>query len=72
MVLSKDDVLIVIYDIYLDVVINVVDLFFEKKCKDGCYYVIDFIFEELKILSVMECFDIELGEVVFLKCFLKG
>lgn len=71
-VLSKDDVPIVIHDIHLDAVTNVAEIFPERKRDDGRYYVIDFTFEELKTLSVTERFDIESGEVVFPKRFPKG
>ncbi len=70
-VLSKDDVPIVIHDIHLDAVTNVAEIFPERKRKDGRYYVIDFTFEELKTLNVTERFDVESGEVVFPKRFPK-
>ncbi|HAT63838.1 MAG TPA: glycerophosphodiester phosphodiesterase [Flavobacteriaceae bacterium] len=71
-VLSKDDIPIVIHDIHLDAVTNVAKLFPDRKRKDGRYYVIDFTFEELKTLSVVERFNLETGEVVFPKRFPKG
>ncbi|MEZ4859609.1 MAG: glycerophosphodiester phosphodiesterase [Flavobacteriaceae bacterium] len=71
-VLSKDDVPIVIHDIHLDAVTNVAEVFPERKREDGRYYVIDFTFEELKKLNVVERFDFETGEVVFPKRFPKG
>lgn len=70
-VLSKDDVPIVIHDIHLDGVTNVAEIFPERKREDGRYYVIDFTFEELKTLNVVERFDYETGEVVFPKRFPK-
>ena len=71
-VLSKDDVPIVIHDIHLDAVTNVAEVFPNRKREDGRYYVIDFTFEELKALRVIERFDYETGEVVFPKRFPKG
>lgn len=71
-VLSKDNIPIVIHDIHLDAVTNVADLFSERIRKDGRYYVIDFTFEELKTLRITERFDIKTGEVVFPKRFPKG
>jgi glycerophosphoryl diester phosphodiesterase len=64
-VLSKDDVPIVIHDIHLETVTDVVIKFPEKKRKDGKYYAIDFTFEELKQLNVSERFDPETNEAVF-------
>lgn len=49
----------VLYDYYLDCVIDVVECFFNCVWVDGCYYVIDFILVEIKILCVMEGFDID-------------
>lgn len=71
-VLSKDDVPIVIHDIHLDGVTNVAEVFPERKRTDGRYYVIDFTFEELKTLKVVERFDYATGEVVFPQRFPKG
>lgn len=64
-VLSKDDVPIVIHDIHLDAVTNVAAVYPERLREDGRYYVIDFTFEELKNLQVYERFDIETGKTVF-------
>jgi glycerophosphoryl diester phosphodiesterase len=47
-VLGKDDIPIVIHDIYLDDVTNVVTKFPIRKTKDDRFYVIDFTFDELK------------------------
>jgi len=62
LVLSKDNVPIVIHDIYLDDVTNVVVKFPDRKRNDGRYYVIDFTFEELKQLRVSERFDPKTGK----------
>ena len=51
-VLSKDDVPIVIHDILLDDVTNVSERYPARKREDGQYYVIDFTFEEIKISSL--------------------
>ena len=47
-VLSKDDIPIVIHDILLDDVTNVSEKYPNRKREDGKYYVIDFTFEETK------------------------
>lgn len=64
-VLSKDDVPVVIHDIHLEAVTDVAKKFPKKKRKDGKYYVIDFTFEELKRLNVSERFDPATNKVVF-------
>lgn len=65
LVLSKDDVPIVIHDIYLDDVTNVASKFPDRKRSDGRFYVIDFTFAELKTLRVTERFNPETG----LQCY---
>ncbi|MCF6348982.1 MAG: glycerophosphodiester phosphodiesterase [Flavobacteriaceae bacterium] len=65
LVLSKDDVPIVIHDVHLETVTDVVDKFPERKRKDGRFYVIDFTYEELLQLNVTERFDAKTGKAVF-------
>ncbi|MFY9243916.1 MAG: glycerophosphodiester phosphodiesterase [Polaribacter sp.] len=65
LVLSKDDVPIVIHDIYLDDVTNVSTKFPNRKRQDNRFYVIDFTFDELKTLQVTERFNPETGEQVY-------
>ena len=72
LVLSKDDVPVVIHDIYLDDVTNVAAKFPERKREDGRYYVIDFTFEELQSLHVSERFDPRTGEQFYPNRFPKG
>lgn len=64
-VLTKDDVPIVIHDIHLETVTDVALKFPKKKRNDGKYYVIDFTFKELQQLNVSERFDPETNEAVF-------
>ncbi len=64
-VLSKDDIPVVIHDIHLETVTDVAKKFPKKKRKDGKYYVIDFTFEELKQLNVSERFDPATSKAVF-------
>ncbi|WP_231759588.1 glycerophosphodiester phosphodiesterase [Microbulbifer elongatus] len=61
LVLSKDDHLIVMHDIYLDNVTNVRDLFPGRAREDGHFYTIDFTLEELKQLQVTGPFVSVLG-----------
>lgn len=64
-VLSKDDVPIVIHDIYLDDVTDIATVFPSRKRKDGKFYVIDFTYDELLKLNVSERFDTKTGKAVF-------
>lgn len=57
LVLTKDDVPIVIHDIHLDTVTDVAEKFPDRIRKDGRFYAIDFTFEEIKGLKVSERFD---------------
>lgn len=65
LVLSKDDVPIVIHDIYLDDVTDVAKKFPNRKRKDNRFYVIDFTFDELKMLSVTERFNPKTGGQIY-------
>ena len=71
-VLSKDDVPIVIHDILLDDVTNVLEKYPNRKREDGRYYVIDFTFEEIKTLEVTERFDSETGLQIYPNRFPNG
>ncbi len=72
LVLSKDNVPVVIHDIYLDDVTNVNKVFPDRKRKDGRFYVIDFTFDELQRLQVIERFDPKTGKQFYPKRFPKG
>ncbi len=65
LVLSKDDVPIVIHDIHLETVTDVDEKFPERVRNDGKFYVIDFTFKELKTLAVFERFNAETKKAVF-------
>jgi len=67
--LSKDNVPIVIHDIYLDDVTDVAIKFPHRKRENSRFYVIDFTFDELKTLQVSERFDPKTGAQVFKKRF---
>lgn len=69
LVLSKDDVPIVIHDIYLDDVTNVAKIFPNRKRKNNRFYVVDFTFNELKLLQVTERFNPKTGKQVYKKRF---
>lgn len=64
-VLTKDDVPVVLHDIHLDEVTNVSDVFPERKREDGRYYVIDFTFDEILQLKANERIDRDTGKRVY-------
>tara|TARA_R110001583_G_scaffold17676_2_gene71140 strand:+ start:3736 stop:4689 length:954 start_codon:yes stop_codon:yes gene_type:complete len=64
-VLSKDNIPVVIHDIHLETVTDVAKKFPERKRNDGKFYVIDFTFDELKQLNVLERFNPTTNEAVF-------
>lgn len=72
LVLSKDNIPMVIHDIYLDDVTDVSEIFPDKKRNDGRFYVIDFTFDELKKLAVFERFDPKTGKQIYANRFPKG
>ena len=72
LVLSKDDIPIVIHDIYLDDVTDVATKFPKKHRKDNRFYVIDFTFDELQTLQVTERFDPKTGKQFYPNRFPKG
>ena len=71
-VLSKDNVPIIIHDIYLDDVTNVLEVFPKKVRSDGRFYAIDFTYEELLQLNVTERFDKKSNKMVYPKRFPAG
>jgi len=71
-VLSKDDIPIVIHDIHLETVTNVAEVFPNRKREDGAFYVIDFTFEELKQLRVHERFNPKTGKAIYPNRFPKN
>ncbi len=71
-VLTKDDVPIVLHDIHLDTVTDVADRFSDRRRDDGRYYAIDFTLAEIRALSVNERISLKTGEAVFPGRFPKG
>jgi glycerophosphoryl diester phosphodiesterase len=71
-VLTKDDVPVVLHDIYLDTVTDVAKRFPEKKRADGRFYALDLTLAELKQLRVTERFNAKTGKPVFAKRFPAG
>lgn len=67
LVLTKDDVPVVLHDIYVDTVTDVAKRFPERKRADGRFYALDFTLAELKQLRVAERFNAKTGKAVFAK-----
>jgi glycerophosphoryl diester phosphodiesterase len=72
LVLTKDDVPVVLHDIYLDTVTDVATRFPEKKRADGRFYALDLTLAELKQLRVSERFNAKTGKPVLAKRFPAG
>jgi glycerophosphoryl diester phosphodiesterase len=68
-VLTKDDVPVVLHDIYLDTVTDVAKRFPERKRADGRFYALDLTLAELKQLRVTERFNQKTGKPVYPKRF---
>ncbi|MGY6649136.1 glycerophosphodiester phosphodiesterase [Wenyingzhuangia sp. IMCC45574] len=64
-VLTKDDIPVVIHDIHLETTTNVADVYPKRHREDGRFYVIDFTWEELAKLAVVERFDAETKQAVY-------
>jgi glycerophosphoryl diester phosphodiesterase len=65
LVLSRDDVPVVLHDVHVDTVTDVARRFPDRNREDGRYYAIDFTLAELKQLRVSERFDPRTGAAVF-------
>ncbi len=71
-VLTKDDVPVVLHDIYLDTVTDVATRFPDRKRADGRFYALDLTLAELKQLRVTERFNAKTGQPVYAKRFPAG
>jgi len=72
LVLTKDDVPVVLHDIHIDTVTDVAARFPERKRADGRFYALDFTLAELKQLRVSERFNAKTGRAVFAKRYQSG
>lgn len=61
-VLSSDDVPVVLHDTHIDTVTDVATRFPDRKRADGRYYALDFTLAELKQLRVTERFHVKTGK----------
>lgn len=64
-VLSKDNVPVVLHDINIDTVTDVATRFPDRKREDGRFYALDFTVAELKQLHVTERINAKTGKAVF-------
>ncbi|MCL4109819.1 UNVERIFIED_CONTAM: hypothetical protein GTU68_059566 [Idotea baltica] len=64
-VLSKDNVPVVLHDAHIDTVTDVAKQFPKRKREDGRYYALDFTLAELKQLRVTERFSAKTGKTVY-------
>lgn len=64
-VLTRDDVPIVVHDIILDTVTNVAEVFPDRARADGHFYAVDFTLTEIKRLKVHERIDPQTGQPAF-------
>lgn len=64
-VLSKDDVPVVLHDTHLDTTTDVATRYPQRRREDGRYYALDFTLAELKQLRVKERFSPKTGERVY-------
>jgi glycerophosphoryl diester phosphodiesterase len=71
-VLTKDNVPVVLHDIYLDTVSDVAERFPGRRRADGRYYALDFTLVEIKRLRVTERCHAATGRQVFANRFPKG
>lgn len=65
LVLTKDNVPVVLHDIYLDTVSDVAVRFPDRKRADGRFYALDLTLAELKQLRVRERFNAKTGSPVY-------
>lgn len=68
-VLTKDQVPIVLHDIYLDSITDVASRHPDRKRQDGRFYAIDFTWEEIRALDATQRFHPKTGEAVLSKRF---
>lgn len=68
-VLSRDNVPVVLHDVHLDTVTDVATRFPDRHRADGRWYALDFDLAELKQLRVTERFNAKTGQQIFPKRF---
>jgi glycerophosphoryl diester phosphodiesterase len=71
-VLTADNIPIVLHDIHLDTVTDVKDKYPDRAREDGRFYALDFTLSEIKSLRVHERINMGSGQPVFLNRFPLG
>lgn len=71
-VLSKDNVPVIMHDIYLDTISDVAQKFPDRRRANGRFYALDFTVAEIKQLCASERFSEKTGKQVYPKRFPKG
>nr|BAL46152.1 glycerophosphodiester phosphodiesterase [Borrelia sp. BF16] len=64
-VLTKDNIPIIMHDPEIDTTTNVAEVFPERAREDGRYYSVDFTLRELKSLKLSERFDPKTGKPIY-------
>lgn len=64
-VLTRDDVPIVLHDIHLDTVTDVATRYADRRRDDGRYYAIDFTLDEIRQLRIHERINLRTGQPVY-------
>nr|BAL46149.1 glycerophosphodiester phosphodiesterase [Borrelia sp. Tortoise14H1] len=64
-VLTKDNIPIIMHDPEIDTTTNVAEIFPERAREDGRYYSVDFTLRELKSLKLSERFDPKTGKPIY-------
>jgi len=72
LVLTKDDVPVVMHDIHLETISDVAQRFPDRKQSDGHYYALDFTLSEIQQLRVNERINPATGKAVYAKRFPVG
>ncbi|MSU51661.1 MAG: glycerophosphodiester phosphodiesterase [Opitutus sp.] len=72
LVLTKDNVPVVLHDIYLDTVSDVAKKFPDRRRADGRYYALDLTLAEVKQLRLSERFNAKTGLPVYPKRYPSG
>lgn len=71
-VLTADDVPVVLHDVHLDTVTDVATIFQQRSRDDGRFYAIDFTLAEIRRLKVNERIDLKTGNAVYPRRFPVG
>jgi glycerophosphoryl diester phosphodiesterase len=64
-VLTRDNIPVILHDIHLDTTTNVAKLFPKRKRRDGRFYAIDFSLKEIKKLNVFERTNLKTKKMYF-------